>query len=169
MRVYLKHLHIDFFTDMYNMLDGGRNGVEAFFIISGFFLILTFKNFLGKIYQKYKDRIRNLGKNIATSILFSALELFTFGFIIWWSYFKLVKIDNSLYVAAFVILFVCFLLRLGILSKFTDKDIWTNLSKYTYSLYCIHLPVSRILSKMILNPHRDIFITYPILTVLFTL
>lgn len=306
MRIYLKRLHIDFFTDMYNMLDGGRNGVEAFFIISGFFLIFTFKNiptfdfikkkyfrlmptamfsilicavawilkinsfkfipnimmgllfshfglywcrganivlwyasalffglivfylitkfakekyhipifailgfggylslsivnnglydghseyylgfipactlrafaglgvgsFLGKIYQKYKDRIRNLNNNNAKTFLFSILELFTFGFIIWWSYFKLVKIENSLYVAAFVILFVCFLFRQGILSKFTDKDIWTNLSKYTYSLYCVHLLVTRILSKMILNPHRDFFITYPILTVLFTL
>ena len=54
MRIYLNRLHLDFFTDMYNMLDGGRNGVEAFFIISGFFLILTFKNFLGKIYQNIK-------------------------------------------------------------------------------------------------------------------
>ena len=43
-RVYLNHLNLDFFTNMFNMFDGARNGVEAFFIIAGFFLILTFKN-----------------------------------------------------------------------------------------------------------------------------
>lgn len=40
----LVKLNTEFFQNMYNSFVYARNGVEAFFIISGFFLILTFKN-----------------------------------------------------------------------------------------------------------------------------
>lgn len=305
-RIYLNRLHFDFFTNMYDMLDGARNGVEAFFIISGFFLIFTFKNlpvwdfikkkyfrlmptamfsiiicafawllkvnsfkflpniamgllfshfgiywcrggnialwfasalffalivfylitkfvkekyhlpifailgvggylllsllgngmydvhseyfigfipactlrafagmglgcFIGKLYQKYKYIIENFNTNTVKTILFSLTELFTFGFIIWWSYLGPIRIDNSLYVVSFIMLFICFLFKQGILSRLTDKDIWVNLSKYSYSLYCIHMPVSRILLKKILYPNHDLFCTCPMLTILLVL
>jgi len=305
-RVYLNRLDLDFFTNMFNMLDGARNGVEAFFIIAGFFLVLTFKNlpvfdfvkkkyfrlmpvamfsiiicaiawifkinsfkfipnimmglllshfgvywcrganivlwfasalffglivfysiikfvkekyhlpifavlgfggyftlslvnnglyaghseyylgfipactlrafagmgvgsFIAKLYQKYKDNIVNFNTNTIRTIMFSLIEIFTFGFIIWWSYFKAVRVDNSLYVISFVALFVCFLFKQGILSKLTDKDIWVNMGKYSYSLFCIHIPVARILQKTLLTPNRDLFCAYPVLTVIFTL
>lgn len=306
MRVYVNKLGGDFFQNMYNMMDGGRQGVEAFFIIAGFFLILTFRNIpildfvkkkyfrlmpaamfsiiicgisslfkigsfkfipsilmgllvshfgiywcrganitlwyvsslffgfivfyliikfvkeqyqipiflilgigsyallsfhdhgmysahsaiyygcispctlrafggmgigviIAKYYLKYKEKFLNLNTNILKLIFFSLIEIITLGFVIWWSYFKLIKPDNSIYVIAFAILFICFLLKQGILSKLTDWDKWADYSKYAYSLFCVHLPIIRIVFKTMLLPNKTLALAHPVLTVLFTL
>ena len=302
MRFSLKKIGTDFFIDMFRQLDGGRNSVEAFFIIAGFFLVLTFKNkstwgfikkkyfrlmpaamfsiivcgiascfkimhfklipniimgllfshfgiywckgsnivlwyasallfgfiifyfiikflkekyqillyiifgfgsyiilssvtggtykghsvmYLGfipactlrafggigigcliaKIYQKYKEQIKNWNINIIQKIIISLIEILAFGFIVWWSYFKLIKIDNSLYVFIFSILFICFICNKGFLSQITNKDFWTKISIYTYSLYVIHFPVIRILAKKIILPNKIILSQYPIVVI----
>ena len=120
---------------------------------------------IAKFYQKYKEQIVNWNVNIIQKIIISLIEISSFGFIIWWSYFKLININNSLFVIVFSVLFICFICNKGCLSRITAKNIWTKISIYTYSLFVIHIPIIRLIAKKILIPNKEIFSQYPVIVI----
>lgn len=124
---------------------------------------------IAKLYQKYKDKIANYSLNILQSGFFSMLEILSFGFIIWWAYFKHLKMDNIVFVISFIILFVLFLFKQGFISKITDKMFWGHISKYSYSLFVIHMPVIKIFYKKVLIPNKIFVLHHPFETMFITL
>lgn len=121
---------------------------------------------IGLFYKKYFEKIKNLTTSTLQTLLYSAVEIISFAFLIWWFYFKHIRVDNFIFILVFCILFICFLLKKGILSKITDKDIWVNLSKYIYVLYAIHSVVVKILNKTLIIPKIEIFSVHPYLTLI---
>ncbi len=121
---------------------------------------------IGFLYQKYKDKIEDLEINIIQKAVLIGTEILSFLFIIWWSYFKHPDIDNGIYVFVFVILFLCFLLKNGLLSKIVDNDFWNIIGKYSYSLFVVHAPVIKIVNKTIIIPNSEIAVNHCYATIL---
>ena len=121
---------------------------------------------IGCLYKKYSDKIREFSPNLFLKIFISFLEILTFLFILWWSFFVHDFINNIYYVYAFTILFVCFICNKGILSNLTNKELFSQTGKYTYSIYVIHVPVIQILFFTCWQKHVLLAQTYPYIPVL---
>lgn len=151
----------------------GIYGGYSHFILNGWLSVSSLRALGGigvgcivaKLYQKYKNDISNFIPNKQQLILINFFETASFGFIIWWSYFKHGRIDNICYVLAFAVLFICFLCQKSILSKLTENDIFSKLGKYSYSLFVIHLPVINIINKSILIHNKAFCIAHPFLII----
>ncbi len=120
---------------------------------------------IAKLYQTYEGSIINFIPNKWQFILISSLELLSLGFIFWWSYFRHELINNIVYVLAFSVLFVCFLCGKSLLAQVTNKDIFTTLGKYSYSLFVIHIPIISIIKTTTLLHNKAFCAAHPFLII----
>ena len=102
------------------------------------------------IYLTEHNKINNNYSYIA-----SFIELVSFGFIFYWLFLPHYSINHFFFAIAFVILFLCFLFKNGILSKLFDGKIWPFLGKYTYSIFVIHYIIIKILYDKLWKPNID--------------
>lgn len=71
-------------------------------------------------------------------VVFSILEILSFGFLLIFTLLNKLEYQNKfIFVIFFVILFVCFILKKGVLSKLSNQKIFGMLGKYTFSIYAI--------------------------------
>ena len=99
-------------------------------------------------------------------LLASILEIFCVVFIIRNLLFNKLQYDNQIiFIVVFVITIVLFLMKQGIISRFLESDIWSNLSKYTYSFYMTHAFIFSVLKGAVWNKHSEWVYSHPILNV----
>lgn len=99
----------------------------------------------------------------------SFVEIISFGFIFWWMFFVHPKINHFWYLVVFLILFMCFLFKKGIISKITDNPIWLNMGKYTYSIFVLHNVIIQILFVKIWKTHSAFVHAHPFVPIFINL
>lgn len=115
---------------------------------------------VGDWYVSHIDKIKNLVVNIKTKIVITLLEFLCLFFIINNLMLHEYRYPNDiLFVLAFIGVIVLFLMEKGFISKCLDKDIFVQLSKYTYSIYMTHQIVFKILSPVFWT-HNMKFVTH---------
>lgn len=124
---------------------------------------------IGTLYIKYKDKIVSLKNSKLQNILFSFIELASFIFVTWWLCFKHIKIDNSIFILVFSVLFICFLIKKGFFSQLTDNNVFVKLGKYQYALFTIHIPIIRFIYNGFMVHHKALVCSHPITTILLIL
>lgn len=126
--------------------------------------------FIGEWYRTNYDKIKNLVICTKYKFIITVIEILCVGFIIKNLMFYNLKFENQIiYVIVFAITIILFLLNQGYLSKYLNRDIFVNLSKYTYSLFIMHYIIIRGIYGYISKNYPNIIYTHPILNMLFTL
>lgn len=94
-----------------------------------------------------------------TQIIISGLEIYLSSFLTYYLLFtsKVPGKTNFLFILTFCILFYCFLIKQGILSKFLDKGIFGSLGQYSYTIYIMQFLIMEILKYTVYN-HNITFI-----------
>lgn len=130
-------------------------------IFSGFFIGSWYKNNLNKI----KEYIPNL----KVKIIISIIEFMCIFFIINNLFFRFAKIrEDLIFIVVFVIICILFLLNKGFISNFFNKDIWSILGKYTYSIYMTHVIFITFILHVLSKDNYYFVHLYPILTILYS-
>lgn len=123
------------------------------------------------ICEWYKDYKENQTSNKTTTlglILYSAIELSLFGFIV--GNTILHKLDFSswtILIIAFVAFFVLLLMKKGVLSKILDNNLSSLFGKYAYSLFIVHPIIIAVFRKTWWH-NKEFVTTYPLLTIALT-
>ncbi len=126
--------------------------------------------FIGEWYKNNIDKIKNWNANIYQTTLISGIEFVTLYFIVNNLMFHKLKYNNHfIFVIAFTTIIILFLTKKGIFSRILDSDIWSKLSKYTYSIYMIHFPIYGYLGGSIWKHHAEIVYAHPVLNFVFTI
>lgn len=124
---------------------------------------------IGHYIKLYFSRIKDFILSKKQKLLVSSCELFLTSFLIWWMIFPHERINNIIFVLAFAILLILFILKKGYISEFFDKDIWVKLGKYQYSIYVVHYVVIRVLGLVLWKQHPEFVVSYPVIPILVTL
>ena len=126
--------------------------------------------FIGEWYKTNIDKINNWKPGIYQVVALSSLEFITLYFIINNLMLHRLKYNNQfIFIIAFTTIIVLFLAKKGIFSKILDNNIWSKISRYTYSIYMIHYPIYFHLRGSLWKHHPEIVYTHPILNIVFTL
>lgn len=123
---------------------------------------------LGEIYKQYAEKINifDLKKYYAH---FSLCEVFLISGLIWWLCFIHIKFNNIIFVLMFTLLFVLFILNKGCISNFFDKNIWSTLSKYVYSIFVTHTLIYKLFSCHFWIKYPEFVNSYSIIPVIINL
>ena len=80
------------------------------------------------------------------------------------------KYNNQIiYVIVFALVTILFLFNKGFISQYLNKDIFVNLSKYTYSLFLTHHVVIHSIKNGLWKTHSEFVYNHPIENILITL
>ena len=129
----------------------------------GYFIYLFYKEFYSS-----KTTFFN---SFWSKLLISIIEIWAFITLFYYLDFHYTSYNNILYIIlVFIILFICFIVKKGIISKFFDNDFSVFLGKYTYSIFLIHYLVKDLYviycnSYGLIHPKLYILILY-IITIL---
>jgi peptidoglycan/LPS O-acetylase OafA/YrhL len=104
-------------------------------------------------YHKIKDKVSYSLNTLSDKFLFlvfSILEFTIFGFFIRYFIFKKTHYDNKLiFIIAFSVLLLSFVLKRGLLAKILENKYLAYCGKYAYSIYVMQQISFNILSKTI--------------------
>ena len=126
--------------------------------------------FIGDWYKRNVDKIQNCIISLKSKILLTICEFVCLYFII--NNLLLHKLcfkNHMIFIVAFVGIIVLFMFNKGFISKFFDKDIYVNLSKYTYSIYMTHIFIYEMFQNLIWKIHPGFVYSYPILNIFLVL
>lgn len=149
--------------------DGNYGGYDI--VYYNFLSVSTLRAFAGMgcgivctyLYTKFFNKFK------LNCLFASILELAAFGFIFWWLFLIHKSINHFYFLLVFLVLFICFLFKQGILSKVVDKPVWTFLGTYTYSVFVIHYIIIRILYTKVWKTHILFVQTHPIIPMIVNL
>lgn len=107
---------------------------------------------IGEWYKNNFEKIRGFVCNIYQKTLFTIMEFCCLYFIINNLTLHKIKYNNDMiFILAFTGIIILFLTKKGYISQILNDtklgDIFTNLAKYTYSIYMLHILVRSILVK----------------------
>lgn len=106
-------------------------------------------------------------KSIKSIFTYTILEGLLLGFVIYESGFHKFHFNNKIVlVIAFSFLFITFLLKRGLISKFLDNKISTIIGNYSLSLYITHGFLWNIIHYYWLKSHQEICIAHPYFCIL---
>lgn len=124
---------------------------------------------LASFWKNYKALFTERFNSKLSYISLGCIELTFLILLIYNSLFHHLKMCKFVLIILFVILFVLFLINKGFVSQFFDRDIWVKLSKYTYSIYVIHIFVLYILKNSIYKYHIAFLHNHSLSIVMFTI
>lgn len=124
---------------------------------------------LASVWPNYKTLFAERFNSKLAYISLGCLELVFLLLLIYNSLCHSLHMCKFVLIFLFVILFVLFLINKGFVSQFFDRDIWVKLSKYTYSIYVIHIFVLYVLKNGIYQYHVEFIHKYLLLVTCFTL
>ena len=126
--------------------------------------------FIGEWYKTNIDKIKDWKPSTIQVVLLSGLEFITLYFIINNLMLHKLKYYNQfIFIIAFTVIIILFLVNQGVFSRILNNNICSNLAKYSYSLYMVHPPIYSLFSGSIWKYHPEIVYTHPTLNVIFTL
>ncbi len=100
-----------------------------------------------RLHEYVLPAVKKGEKKLTKIIVYTGLEIYLLIFLINNLIFHRISFNNKIIlIIAFVLLFWLFLQNTGWISKFASKDIFSEISKYTFSIYLTHLYVYKVLS-----------------------
>lgn len=120
-------------------------------------------------WKKYQTFLSEHFNSKISYISFGCMELLFLILLIYNSLFHSLKICKFILIILFVVLFVLFLMNKGFVSQYFNKDIWVKISKYTYSIYAIHIFILYVLKNGIYKHHVDFIHHYPLVIAIFSM
>ena len=90
----------------------------------------------------------------------SLIELVLLVGIVWWIFVPHLKYNNIVFVIVFSLLLILFILNKGVVSNFFNKNIYSVLSKYVYSIFVTHTLVYKLFSYHFWSNYKDIVNVY---------
>lgn len=122
--------------------------------------------FIAQWYNQNKETIKNTVLPIYTKLFLTVIEFMCLFFIINNLLLHKIKYDNNfIFIVVFVITIMLFLSNQGFISKFLNKDVFVNLSKYTYSIYMLHCYIIYMLRNYFWNIHKHFLEIHPIVNI----
>ncbi len=119
--------------------------------------------FLGEWYKENAVKINNWQVSVKQFFFISALEFMCLYFIINNLLFRWLKYKNHMiYIVAFTGIVLLFLIQKGFFSRILNNDFWTKLSKYTYSIYMVHIAIFMYLKETLWTDHSDFVYAHPV-------
>lgn len=126
--------------------------------------------FIAQWYNSNKDAIKNTILPIYTKLFLTLIEFMCLFFIINNLLLHNIKYDNNfIFIVVFTLTLVLFLYNKGYISRFLNKDIFVNLSKYTYSIYMVHCYIIYMSRHYFWNVHKHFLVTHPIINIEITI
>lgn len=120
--------------------------------------------FIWNIYCSKLIKIKTLNLNLVQTLLITVLEGYLTVFIIQNILIKKMDYNNYfILVFAFIILFICLLIKKGYVSKLLDNNFSRFIGRYVYSILITHEMVIRLIVKFFKPSHRDLIINHPYL------
>ena len=122
--------------------------------------------FVAEWYKSNIKHIKTLTLNIKQKLYLTILEFMCLFFII--NNLMLHKTsakNHMIFIVVFLAIIILFLIQKGFISKWLNKDIWVNLSKYTYSLYMTHIILFNILKGSFWKYHPEWVYAHPVLNI----
>ncbi len=128
--------------------------------------------FIGLFYEKVKncsEIFKTAAQKFIKFVIVSVIELCSFSFIIYHFFFKPLNNDNKIiYMIILSVLFFCFLIKQGLLSKIFNNNISEFLGKYSYSIYVMQQVAFDIMG-ITLWKHTDFLANYPVISIALSL
>ena len=122
--------------------------------------------FVRMLYNDYSEVIKSQFNTLKSKIIFSALEIYLFFTLFYYLCFHASSYNNVLFeVIIFLLLFICFLLHKGILSKLLENNVSSFLGKFTYSIFLSHYLIKDLWNIYIMNKCQHFVIYHPIINI----
>lgn len=122
--------------------------------------------FVRMLYNDYSEVLKSQFNTLKFKIIFSALEIYLFFTLFYYLCFHASSYNNVLFeVIIFLLLFICFLLHKGILSKLLENNVSSFLGKFTYSIFLSHYLIKDLWSIYIMNKCQHFVIYHPIINI----
>ncbi len=119
---------------------------------------------IGDWYKDNKEKVEAFKVNIKSYFFISMVEFMCVFFIINDLMLHRVRTrDTLIFIYVFALCVFLFVCKKGFISKILDKQIYTNLAKYTYAIFMGHLIVFRIYGNTVLKYCPNWVHTYPII------
>lgn len=122
--------------------------------------------FVRMLYNDYSEVIKSQFNTLKSKIIFSVLEIYLFFTLFYYLCFHASSYNNVLFeVIIFLLLFICFLLHKGILSKLLENNVSSFLGKFTYSIFLSHYLIKDLWNIYIMNKCQHFVIYHPIINI----
>jgi len=122
--------------------------------------------FIGEWYRNNLEKIKTIVLPIYSKLGITLLEFVCLFFIINNLMLHRLKYNNQIiFIVAFAVIIVLFLLRQGFISKVLEHDIWVRLSAYTYSLYMTHSLLMNIIKETVWKQYPEWVHLHPIVNI----
>lgn len=122
--------------------------------------------FVRMLYNDYSEVLKSQFNTLKSKIIFSALEIYLFFTLFYYLCFHASSYNNVLFeVIIFLLLFICFLLHKGILSKLLENNVSSFLGKFTYSIFLSHYLIKDLWNIYIMNKCQHFVIYHPIINI----
>ena len=122
--------------------------------------------FVRMLYNDYSEVLKSQFNTLKSKIIFSALEIYLFFTMFYYLCFHASSYNNVLFeVIIFLLLFICFLLHKGILSKLLENNVSSFLGKFTYSIFLSHYLIKDLWNIYIMNKCQHFVIYHPIINI----
>lgn len=131
------------FTFLVHVTNGGMGGhIEVYYNFINIGLVRGLSSIgLGYIIFNFYEYLKNkpFCDSLNSLITYSIIEGYLLGFVVYESILHKMSFNNKIIlVIAFSFLFLSFLLKRGLISRFFDKKVFGALGKYSYALYITH-------------------------------
>ena len=118
------------------------------------------------LYNDYSEVLKSQFNTLKSKIIFSVLEIYLFFTLFYYLCFHASSYNNVLFeVIIFLLLFICFLLHKGILSKLLENNVSSFLGKFTYSIFLSHYLIKDLWNIYIMNKCQHFVIYHPIINI----
>ena len=125
---------------------------------------------IGEWYKVYSEKIEHAMVSTKTKILITLAEFACLFFIIYNLLLHNIKFNNRIiFVIVFAITIMLFFSKKGFISKFLDNKIFSKISKYTYSIYMVHLLVFETINGSLWKKQPDFLYSHPVLNLVIAL
>lgn len=126
--------------------------------------------FIGEWWKNNSEKIKKWQVSLPQTILFSITEFVCLYFIINNLMLHNLKYKNQfIFIVVFTITVCLFLAKKGLFTKLLNKDIWVKLSKYTFAMYMVHIPILHCLKRTLWKHNTDFVYAHPIWNIILVL
>lgn len=123
---------------------------------------------IAECWNKFKLVISEKFNSLRYAISFGIVESLLLFFLIYNMLFHKFMGNKIILVVVFSLLYWLFLMQKGFVSKICNKDIWVTLSKYSYSIYVVHIFLLHMINDNFAKCYPKLVSTCPIMTFFIT-
>lgn len=121
---------------------------------------------IGEWYKNNQNSIKKITLDLKSRFFITCTEFICLYFIINNLLFHNPHFSNKfVFIIAFGTIIILFLLKQGFFSKIFENNLWSIFSKYTYSIYMIHIVVIDFLKGSVWENSKELIISYPYLNI----